>query len=244
LQVALRDQVTPVCLQTISNRYPFVRGTSSDAPLADFAKLFAPGGVMDTFFKQYLEAHADRSKPQWTWRQNSELAGALAPDTLQAFQRASEIRDAFFQTGGNVPVVQLTVKPAFVSDASIQLEIGGTVIASPAASSGPPAIGLPTNAQIKPASAAPVLVQWPGASLRAAISAATGTGGQPSVLEKTGAWSLFRLLEAGGLSVHGEVATANFAVGGYVLRYDFTSAASRNPLNLAALRAFKCPSGI
>ena len=44
--------------------------------------------------------------------------------------------------------------------------------------------------------------------------------------------------------MHGETATANFAVGGHVLRYDFTSAASRNPLNLAALRAFKCPSGI
>ena len=240
LQVALRDQVTPVCQQTISNRYPFVRGSSSDAPLADFAKLFAPGGVMDTFFKQYLDAHADRSKPQWTWRQNSELAGTLSPDALQAFQRASEIRDAFFQTGGNVPVVQLTVKPMSVSEASVQLEIGGTVIASPPVSS---ATSLPTNAQPRPASASPVLVQWPGASLRAAISA-TSAGGQPSVLEKTGQWSLFRLLEAGGVSVHGEVATASFAVGGYVLRYDFTSAASRNPLNLAALRAFRCPSAI
>ena len=239
LQVALRDQVTPVCQQTISNRYPFVRGSKSDAPLADFAKLFAPGGVMDTFFKQYLDAHADRSKPQWTWRQNSELAGTLSLDTLQAFQRASEIRDAFFQTGGNVPVVQLTVKPASATDANVQLEIGGTVIASPTA----PANSLPTNAPVQPASASPVLVQWPGASLRAAISA-TSAGGQPSVLERTGPWSLFRLLEAGGVSVHGEVATANFAVGGYVLRYDFTSAASRNPLNLAALRAFKCPSAI
>jgi type VI secretion system protein ImpL len=233
LQVALRDQVTPVCLQTISNRYPFVRGSTNDAALADFAKLFGPGGVMDAFFKQYLDAHADRSKPQWTWRANSELAGTLSPDTLQTFQRASEIRDAFFQTGGNVPVVQLTVKPAFVSEGNVQLEIGGTVIAS----------AMPSNAP-QPASTPPVLVQWPGASLRAAISAAAGTGGPPSVLERTGPWSLFRLLEAGGLSVRGESATANFAVGGNVLRYDFTSAASRNPLNLAILRAFKCPSGI
>ena len=198
---------------------------------------------MDTFFKRYLDAHADRSKPQWTWHQNSELAGALAPDTLQAFQRAAEIRDAFFQTGGNVPFVQLTVKPVFVSDASVQLEIGGTVIASPAASNAPPAVSLSTNAPTKPAAVAPVMVQWPGASLRAAVSA-TSAGGQPSVLEKMGPWSLFRLLESGGVSVHGETATASFAVGGYMLRYDFTSGASRNPLNLAALRAFKCPSGI
>jgi len=64
------------------------------------------------------------------------------------------------------------------------------------------------------------------------------------VLERTGPWSLFRLLEAGGIAVRGEVATANFAVGGAMLRYEFTSAASRNPLNLAMLRAFRCPSGI
>ena len=238
LQIALRDQVTPVCQRTISNRYPFVRGSSSDVPLADFAKLFGPGGVMDTFFKQYLDAHTDRSKPQWTWRQNTELARTLSLETLQAFQRASEIRDAFFQTGGNIPIVQLTVKPAFVSDASVTLEIGGTVIASPTVSS-----GFTANTQ-QPASAAPVLVQWPGASLRAAISAATSAGGPPSVLEQIGPWSLFRLLEAGGVSVRGEIATASFAVGGSVLRYNFTSAASRNPLNLAILRGFKCPSGI
>jgi type VI secretion system protein ImpL len=237
LQVALRDQVTPACQQTVSNRYPFVRGASSDVPLADFAKLFGTGGIMDTFFRQYLDAHADRSKPQWTWRQNTELARTLSLDTLQSFQRASEIRDAFFQTGGNVPMVQLTVKPAFVSDASVTLEIGGTVINATASNS------FAANTQ-QPAAASPVLVQWPGASLRAAISASAGAGGQPSVLERTGPWSLFRLLEAGGISVHGETATVSFAVGGSVLRYDFTSGASRNPLNLAILRAFKCPSGI
>jgi type VI secretion system protein ImpL len=198
---------------------------------------------MDVFFKQFLDAHADRSNSQWTWHQNSELAQTLSLETLQAFQRASEIRDAFFQTGGNVPVVQLTVKPGFVSDANIQLEIGGTVIGSSTASSGQAANNMFANGQVQPASPAPVMVQWPGASLRAAISA-TGVAGQPSVLERTGPWSLFRLLEAGGLSIHGLGATVNFAVGGYLLRYDFTSAASRNPLNLAALRAFKCPSAI
>jgi type VI secretion system protein ImpL len=241
LQVALRDQVTPVCQQTISNRYPFVRGASSDVPLADFAKLFGTGGVMDAFFKQYLDAHADRSKPQWTWRQNTELARTLSLDTLQSFQRAAEIRDAFFQTGGNVPMVQLTVRPAFASDANVTLEIGGAVIGSPNAAGNNFAAN---TQQQQPAPAAPVLVQWPGAALRAAISSTGSAGGQPSVLERTGPWSLFRLLEAGGISVRGETATASFAVGGSMLRYDFTSAASRNPLNLATLRAFKCPSGI
>jgi len=241
LQVALRDQVTPACQQTI-NRYPFVRG-GSDLPLADFAKLFSPGGVLDGFFKQYLEPHADRSKSPWAWRQNSEMARTLSLDTLRVFQRAAEIRDAFFQTGGNLPLVQLTVKPPAVAfpGANVKFEIGGTVVTSP--SPALPSPGAPPQ-PLQPASVSPVIVQWPGAALRAAISVAMNPNAPPSVLERTGPWSLFRLLEAGSASIRAESATASFTVGGTELRYEFTSGSTRNPLNLATLREFKCPSGI
>jgi type VI secretion system protein ImpL len=244
LQVALRDQVTPACQQTI-NHYPFVRG-GSDLPLADFAKLFGPGGVMDAFFKQYLDPHADRSKPQWAWRQNTELARTLSLDTLRVFQRAAEIRDAFFQTGGNMPVVQLTVKPPALAipGANARFEIGGTVVTSPSPAL-PSPLGTPQpQSQLQPATVSPVIVQWPGASLRTAISVAMNANAPPSVLERTGPWSLFRMLEAGSVSIRAESATANFVVGGSELRYEFTSGATRNPLNLANLREFKCPSGI
>ena len=241
LQVALRDQVTPVCQQTISNRYPFVRGSNSDAPLADFAKLFAPGGVMDTFFKQYLDAHADRSKPQWTWRQNSELAGTLSLDTLQAFQRASEIRDAFFQTGGNVPVVQLTVKPASASDASVQLEIGGTVIASPTASA---ANSLPTNAPCT-ACLSSLRCWYNGREHRFAprYQRRARAASHQSLSEPVRG-RCFACLRRAASRCTARSPPQTLPSRGYVLRYDFTSAASRNPLNLAALRAFKCPSAI
>jgi len=239
LQVALRDQVTPTCQQIISNRYPFVRG-GNDLPLADFGRLFGAGGTMDAFFKQYLEPNVDKTKSQWAWRQNTELARTLSPDTLRAFQRASEIRDAFFQTGGNIPFVQLTVKPLLPVVPGTKLEIGGTTIQNPIPPGG--AVGSP---QLQPSSMSPVSVQWPGGSLRAALSsAAMNPNAPPSVLERTGPWSLFRLLEAGSLSVGAEKATASFVVGGYDSRYEFTSGSSKNPLNLALLREFKCPSGI
>jgi type VI secretion system protein ImpL len=38
LLVTLRDQVTPVCQQTIANRYPFTRGSNQEVPLGDFSK--------------------------------------------------------------------------------------------------------------------------------------------------------------------------------------------------------------
>jgi type VI secretion system protein ImpL len=251
LLVALRDQVTPVCQTTIANRYPFVRSSSSDVPLADFGKLFGTGGAMDTFFKQYLDAYTDRSRPQWRWRQNSEMASTLSPETLASFQLAAQIRDAYFQTGGNIPFVQLAVKAEPVSGGTVKLELGGNVITSPTLPSETGGAGglfgsSPTASagSVPPSSNSPVLVQWPGAGLRAAVSVAGSANAAPSVLERTGQWSLFRLLEAGGLSTHGGAASAAFSVGGYMLHYDFVSAATQNPLNLALLRSFQCPSRI
>ena len=94
-----------------------MRGSDREVPLADFAKLFSPNGVMDKFFTQYLAPYADTSKREWTWRQESPVEPSLSPATLREFQRAAEIRDAFFQTGGNQPMVTLAMQPPVASPA-------------------------------------------------------------------------------------------------------------------------------
>ncbi len=142
----LRDQVTPVCQQTVTNRYPFVRGSAQEVPLADFAKLFSPNGIMDKFFTQSLAPYADTSRPDWTWRKESLVGRNLSPDTLKQFQNAAYIRDAFFQTGGAQPMVTLSIKPpgASAPGVAIKTEIGGTVINSPVApgaAAAPPLFG-------------------------------------------------------------------------------------------------------
>lgn len=228
LLVTLRDQVEPTCQQIIGNRYPFVRGSKQDVPLGDFARLFGPNGILDRFFAQSLEQYADMSKPEWAWRKESSVGRTFSPDTLTQFQRATYIRDAFFQNGGNVPVVFLAIQPPIASGpgTSVNLEIGDTVIWSPSSRS-----------------AAQISVQWPDLSMRTAVYAANESNGQPSILERIGPWSLFRLLEAGSLSIDGSAATATFILAGRELRYQFTTGSMRNPLNLSLLRDFRCPTG-
>jgi type VI secretion system protein ImpL len=240
--VALRDQVVPACQQTITNRYPFTRGSEREVPLADFSRLFSPNGSLDGFFKQYLAPYADTSKSQWTWRSDSAVARSFLPGTIRDFQRAAEIRDAFFQSGGNLPMVSLAVKPSAIAgpNATAKFEIGGTGVASPAA----PAPMFPGSPAPPAPPASPVTVQWPGPSPRTAITVHTDANVPPSVLERSGAWSMFRMLEAGSLQLRGETATTTFIVGGRELQYQITSASARNPLNLAALREFRCPTGI
>jgi type VI protein secretion system component VasK len=97
----LETTVTKDCQQIIAGRYPFVRGARADIPLNDFARLFAPNGVLDNFFKSYLAAHFDTSGQHWTWRQGS--ANLLSAAALQAFQSAAWIRQAFFRTATGQP---------------------------------------------------------------------------------------------------------------------------------------------
>ena len=238
---SLRDQVTPVCQQTITNRYPFVRGSNQEVPLGDFAKLFSPNGIIDKFFAQFLAPYADTSRPDWTWRKDSPVGRSLSADTLKQFQNAAYIRDAFFQTGGSMPQVSLAIKPprAAGPGVDIKTEIGGTIIASPSA----PAAASAFSAPSPPPSTATSAVQWPGPSARTAISVSSETG-PPSVLERTGPWSLFRMLEAGSLTAKGETASASFIVAGNELNYQISTGSVRNPFNLATLREFRCPSGI
>ena len=246
----LRDQVTPVCQQTVTNRYPFIRSSSQEVPLADFAKLFSPNGVMDKFFTQYLAPYADTSRSDWAWRKESPVGRSFSPDTLKQFQNAAYIRDAFFQTGGGVPAVSFAIRPpgAPGPGVTVKTEIGGTTIASPtipgpATSSlfGGPQPTPPPPPQ--PQSNSPTTVLWPGPAPRTAISVSNDTGA-PSVLERIGPWSLFRMLEAGSLVVKAETASATFIVAGRELNYQISTGSLRNPLNLSVLREFRCPTGI
>jgi type VI secretion system protein ImpL len=118
---------------------------------------------------------------------------------------------------------------------SVHFDIGGASVVSSA-----PLPGAAAQAAAEP----PIAVQWPGASSRTAIIVTSDQGVAPSVLERSGPWSLFRMLEAGSLAVKAENATASFVVGGQELRYRITSGSLRNPLNLASLREFHCPGGI
>ena len=55
LSDAWRSKVVPLC-ETALNRYPLVRASATDVQLDDFVALLGPGGQIQKFFEQYLEA--------------------------------------------------------------------------------------------------------------------------------------------------------------------------------------------
>ena len=232
LAQAFNNQVYPPCRDLASGRYPLVKSETKEVPLADFGRLFGPNGYFDRFFNQNLATYADTSKRDWTWRQDNPVARLMSPEALRQFQRASQIRDAFFATGGNLPGFALSVTPPTLPVAGLvaKLEIGGAAATSSNLPNPPPAA-----------------MQWPGAGGRTAVSLAPDPptpGAQPSEIVKSGQWALFRLLDSASVSPRANGLTANFIVGGRDVQFQIGSGSVYNPLLLPALREFKCPTAL
>src|SRR5262245_28018375 len=152
----------------------------------------------------------------------SEFAQLFRPTgALQGLQEAAWIRGAFFQ-GGESPSMTLTVTAsAAPAGVAASFEAAGTAINAGASQ----------------------VVTWPGSSSRTSIRVVPPDG-RPVVISRDGPWSLFRMLEAGGLRTNGLMASAAYLMGGQLLRYEIavTSSSGNNPLDLAQLRQFRCPA--
>jgi type VI secretion system protein ImpL len=250
----LREQVTRPCQTIITDRYPFVRGSTKEVPLADFGRLFGPGGILDKFYTQNLAPLADSSKKEWVWRPENRTASTLPVSALKEFQRATEIREAYFATGGSMPALIFAVQPPSLGAPSAPAAPTTPGTPPPPQPSAPASVKMEVNGvtiESKPGPNSPVSVQWPGAAAvgRTAITVQGEAGfGQsappPSVLERTGVWSLFRMLEAGAPHKRGDKIIASFVVGGRDLTYQISVGSISNPFDLAKLREFRCPAGL
>jgi type VI secretion system protein ImpL len=224
----MAQDVTAPCQQIVSNRYP-VAHSDRDVPLADFARLFAPGGILDKFFAANLAPLANTGTKPWTWRSDSNITKPLSVTTLRRFQQAAEIRDTFFPTGGALPNLGFTVKP---------LTLSGEAQTATLAVNG-------ANVVAQQGSATPGALQWPGSGAgEASITIAPDLPDRKSTLERTGAWAFFRLVDAGAMIQHGAAVNVSFIVGGREVSFEFSSASLDNPLSLASLRHFECPNGL
>ncbi|ESY74148.1 type VI secretion protein [Mesorhizobium sp. LNHC221B00] len=223
----LDQTVTRTCEEAVNGRYPFASDGREEISIADFARLFAPGGVMDRFFAQNLAPLIDMTGQGWTWRQDARSTRDLAKSTLKSFQAAAEIRSAFFPSGGSMPSVSITIAPfSLNSDAdNAILNIDGQTVQSSQAGS------------------APSTVTWPNgtASGSASLSLLPEMPGRDSALKFEGPWALKRLLDKAIITANGANTEVRFVIGGRDVAYTMQTGPGANPFLLPALSGFSCP---
>jgi type VI secretion system protein ImpL len=215
------------CRSAIAGRYPFAAQSNQDVAPNDFARMFAPGGLMDAFFQEHLMHQVDMSGGRWRFKPGIDGQAAANFRYLDAFQRAAVIRDVFFPAGSNQPRIDMAFTPVQLDAelSQVLLDVDGQVLRY---AHGPQvAMG----------------VQWPGPRGGRQVSLEAQPQSEGSGVRATGAWALLRLLDK-AQPVSGASAGAqrlSFALGGRQFVVDVVANSSKNPWRLAEMRGFSCP---
>jgi len=222
-----QTSILPFCQQALTSRYPFDRRARADVAMQDFQRLFAPNGMIDSFFKESLATYVDVSQPEWVSKRVNNTDLGLSPEALKQMQRAAAIRDAFF-FGGEVPAIRFQMTPEALTPQAqrVALDIDGQ------------AVEFNQGSQPSPQS-----VTWPGTVGVARISFEPLATNVESSFGRDGPWAWFRLLDAA------EVRKTNvsdrrrviFNVGGRIAIFQLQTPSTLNPFALPALNNFSCP---
>lgn len=218
-----------LCQQAVAGRYPFSASSSTDIPLGDFARLFAPNGQLDSFFSQQFQPFVDMSQSVWRVQTVNGVAPPIGQRALAAFQRAQTIKQAFFAAGMQ-PAVQFTLTPLSLSADATQavLQLGGLSV---------------TYAQGQQMA---TMVSWPGndGMQTARLTLTLAGGGAPLQLVASGPWAMFHLFEQGRMTPAGgpDRYTLSFAIGGHTVSYILGATSVLNPFVPGLLASFRCPA--
>jgi type VI secretion system protein ImpL len=218
-----------LCNQMVTGRYPFTPDATNSIPLDDFAFLFSPNGMINTYFNMQIRPFVDTSGPIWKAQPVAGVAPPVSPSDLAQYQRAAAIGEVFFAGGATQPTLGFSITPATLDDRTKEatLDLDGVTVTN-------------THGPERESS-----VTWPGPtrmnSTRLVFKPAPAGGG---VLQASGAWALFRLFDQGKLTPAGssDVYTLSFHLGDrhatLLIRADWMF----NPFAPGMLHDFRCPS--
>ena len=210
----------------IETRFPFRRlPNAPDMPVDDFIRLFAPGGVFDSFFTQNLRAYTDTTQRVWRPVATDGLPPPVSAADLAQFQRAQAIREAFFPAGvANGFRFQLVPAGLSAGTTAATLTVSGAPVALPAGGG-----GRPMDLQF-PALHPVTLVFDPASSL--------------GELAYDGAWSTLKLVFLHRLTATPQPDRFRLMVERGDRRAEFLlqAASSVNPFALRDMLDFRCPT--
>ncbi|WP_321965735.1 type VI secretion system membrane subunit TssM [Burkholderia cepacia] len=216
------------CRQAIAGRYPFARGSSRDVAPADFAQMFAPGGLMDDFFQKNLQSIVDTTSHPWRFANRNADADPSAAAMLASFEKAAVIRDAYFGGGARTAQLKVQIQPLEMdpSITEMVLDVDGQIVRY---AHGP----LVQSA-----------VDWPGprgsSQVRLQVS---GQAGATDGFSTDGPWALHRLFDRAAVSAGrgSDQMIARFTVDGKPVVLQVNAGSVRNPFRLPQMESFTCP---
>jgi type VI secretion system protein ImpL len=222
-----------LCPLAVNGRYPFVANSTLDTPLEDFARLFAPGGLIDGFFNTQLKPFVDTVSNPWRGQALDGVPAPVSEADVINFQRAAVLRQQFFAPGSATIAVRFDIMPTSLDSGAsrVSLELDGATVT-----------------QAQGATPRPTQVTWPGPDRVQNVRLVFDPppAGHTGVLSESGPWAMFRLFGRGTLSPAQGGApgryTLTFVLGNRRAVFELRSATASNPFALGVLQDFRCPS--
>lgn len=220
----------PACSKALTGRYPFSRDSNVEMTLADFGRLFAPGGLIESFFNNNLRSFVDASHSSWRWKPVGNATLGISKGVLRQFQRADLIKKTFFQDGGSNPSVSFGLKPVYL-DANVQsfqLDLEGQLFRY---RHGP--------ARLQQA-------RWPAPDSTSQVRIIfEDTGGAQVTRTREGPWAWFRILDQAQLeSITSDKIRVTFDVSGRKSTWEIQARSVVNPFMIKQLQNFRCPGSL
>ena len=221
----LASDVVPACTQAVDGRYPFVRQATQEMTREEFVRTFGGGGVLDGWFQRTLAPWVDTGVRPWTVR---ALPQAKVGDALLPFQRAHQIRQAFFLDGGRQFGVRMELRVLELDPSlgALLIDVDGQSL------------------RFARDSRMPQTLTWPGPGAGRVQLQATAPGGAAGAKYAfEGPWALLRLFERvrvePGSSSNRAVLVVD--VEGRRARLEATSSQGALAILMPELEQFQCP---
>lgn len=224
--------VVPVCQAGVHQRYPLFATATEDVTLKDFSDLFRPGGILDDFFQKYLSPFVIERRTGLGLATIDGVAAPIHADALTQFQRARQIRRAFFSGAGSAPAVKFSIKPVYLASKVLRATfvIDGKEI--PYRHEAPRAYDL----------------DWPSRTEASTASVTLAfVDGTEEKVERSGPWALLRLIDASRPSSRGAPDRFTITIGPPDrpdVTYELRTESVSNPFSLSVLRSFRCPDNL
>jgi type VI secretion system protein ImpL len=221
------SSVAPLCSKLLGNRYPANPGARREINVYDFGKLFGEGGLIDTFFSEHLAPYVDAGKDQWRWRKTAKKNLGVSDASLEQFQRAHTIKQAFFPEGGKLPAVRFSLIPRQLDLLARQfvIEFGGQ------------------RFEFDAARPSPVDGEWPGRNISNHVKMTViDLDGETYESTRTGQWAFFRMVNPARLPPGRDRFRTAFSVQGFRHTFDIQAFSTLSPFGLEDTKSFRCPT--
>ncbi len=215
--------------QNLARHYPFNAGAGRDVALQDFERFFAPGGVLDTFYKDNLKLFLEDHPEQVG---DARRAGLVRRDVLASLGNADKIRSAYFTRGGTLDV-EFSLEPLNLSSNKRRsvVNLDGQLV----------------EFSHGPRQSIPLV--WPN-TLRDSVESRVTlvpvrVNRSPRSISESGPWALFRLLDKADITgVSSSAVDVRFQVDDGEMRYRLHAASNINPFTQQLLSGYRIPRSL